>query len=245
MANTYFQFKQFRIDQEQCAMKVCTDGCLQGAYAIAWLKKEWAHKGKCSQKILDIGTGTGLLSLMLAQELPWAVIDTVELDNGAYLQANKNVARSSWPGRIHIFHGDIRRHDAGGKYDFIICNPPFYDNDLKSKDDAINQAKHGITLNYDDLIEAVQKYLLPSGAVCIMLPPRQFAILEQIAVPTNLYAAQMMQVRHSPHSDIFRIIGILKREKTGPKKEEICIRAGNGQYTAAFTTLLKEFYLQF
>lgn len=245
MSNTYFQFKQFRVDQQHCAMKVCTDGCLQGAYAVSWIKKAGHYTKKGNYAVLDIGTGTGLLSLMLAQELPDAVIDAVEFDEGAYLQAVENVAASPWPERIRVLREDIRAFDSGKKYDFVICNPPFYDNDLKSKDENKNAAKHGITLNYHDLIDTLKDHLSSSGIACVMLPPKQFKTMEQIAMDENLYPMQIVQVRQSVHSGIFRIIGFLGRINSSRQDGELCIRKEKNENTDAFKNLLKDFYLNF
>lgn len=117
MPNTYFQFKQFRIDQDQTAMKVTTEACILGA---------WVDEQIPPQTVLDIGTGTGLLALMLAQKFPQAEIDAVEIDQGAFTQAHANFHSSPWPERLQVFHQRIQDFDPGKKYDLIISNPPFF-----------------------------------------------------------------------------------------------------------------------
>jgi tRNA1Val (adenine37-N6)-methyltransferase len=121
VANNYFQFKQFTIHQDRCAMKVTTDGCLFGA----WIAKQVDGNKLAVDNILDIGTGTGLLSLMIAQQSP-AKIDAIEIDKETYEQAKENVAASPWAERINIIHGDAKQLPASQQYDVIVSNPPFY-----------------------------------------------------------------------------------------------------------------------
>jgi tRNA1Val (adenine37-N6)-methyltransferase len=123
MSNSYFQFKQFIIHQDRCAMKVTTDGCLFGSLSPTLIKEERVIN------VLDIGTGTGLLSLMLAQAKHNAYIDAIEIDKDAFEQACQNVEVSPWGGRIKVFHADARDNEFPHKYDLIISNPPFYEKD--------------------------------------------------------------------------------------------------------------------
>src|SRR4051812_24083842 len=117
MSNNYFQFKEFVIQQEHCAMKVCTDSCLFGAWASAWANNK--------KRILDIGAGTGLLMLMLAQNSS-AIIDGIEIEPGCYRQLSTNVTSSPWADRLHAIENDVRQFQFKEKYDFIISNPPFF-----------------------------------------------------------------------------------------------------------------------
>ena len=145
--NTWFQFKQFTIHQEKTAMKVCTDACLFGA----WVANKIELNEINADNILDIGCGTGLLSLMLAQKTK-AQIDAVEIDKNAFEQAKENINLTEWKEQINIHHGSIIDFKSNKKYDLIICNPPFYENQLKSVDSARNKAMHATTLSYKDLI---------------------------------------------------------------------------------------------
>lgn len=241
MANTFFRFKKFQVDQEDCAMKVCTDACIQGAFAVKWLEDQGLDKGE----ILDVGTGTGLLTLMLAQALPAATADAVELDKMAFHQADRNFKNSDWAHRIHIFHKDVREWDTGKHYDFIICNPPFYENDLKSNDDFKNRAKHTVSLHYTDIVKVMDQFLKASGAGCIMLPPRQFKSFISIAARYDLYPAVTLEVKQSESAGIFRIICIFKKDPTMAEQEAISIRDNGNEYTESFRKLLKDFYLHF
>ena len=129
MSNSYFQFKQFIIHQDRCAMKVTTDACLFGA----WVAEEDKSEKIITKNVLDIGTGTGLLSLMYAQKNSLANIDAIEIDEDAYIQAKENVAASPFAERINIIHDDIKRFTFSKKYDCIISNPPFYEKEIRSR----------------------------------------------------------------------------------------------------------------
>lgn len=133
MANSYFQFKEFTVRQERASMKVCTDACLFGAYAANQLI--FINPAEC----LDIGTGTGLLSLMLAQKIP-ANIDAVEIEYASYSQAKGNFEHSPWREQLNVFHTDINQFQSEKKYNCIISNPPFFEKDLKSEDEKKNAA---------------------------------------------------------------------------------------------------------
>ena len=138
MANTYFQFRQFIIHQDRCAMKVTTDACLFGA----WVANQIKNTGSEFSTALDIGTGTGLLSLMVSQKNDLK-IDTIEIEDDAFEQLKENIADSPWKDRINLFHNDVRNFIFNQQYDVIFSNPPFYENELKSDDAKRNLALHG------------------------------------------------------------------------------------------------------
>ena len=144
-------------------MKVCTDACLFGAYVADQVKT------KAANNILDIGTGTGLLSLMLAQRVP-ALIDAVEIDEAAYQQAKENFEQSPWKERLFAFNTDVTKFETEKKYDCIISNPPFFENDLKSNDSNKNNAKHDTSLSLDKLLQVVKKLLNDDGIFAVLLP---------------------------------------------------------------------------
>jgi tRNA1Val (adenine37-N6)-methyltransferase len=243
LSNTYFQFKQFRIEQAHCAMKVCTDACIQGAYTVARLKREKSQRDQKGRRILDIGTGTGLLALMLAQEVPGARIDAIEMDDMAYRQARENFENSSWTRFLRIFHGDIRTFHLHDQYDFIICNPPFYENDLKSGHLRKDQAKHGAALGYVELMKVIAKNLLRDGSFCVMLPPRQFEVFSKGIAEQGFYPQERLNVRHTTAHEVFRIIGYFKRTAQDLKTEELSIKDEGHEYTVAFKSLLQKYYL--
>ncbi|HUS02889.1 MAG TPA: methyltransferase, partial [Chitinophagaceae bacterium] len=154
MANDYFQFKEFIIQQDKCSMKVCTDACLLGS-----LLPVTSKNAEPINRVLDIGTGTGLLSLMYAQRNIHAVIDAVEIEEDSFKQANENFIRSKWNDRIKIFYTDIRKFAPAKKYDLIITNPPFYENELLSTEKNKNIAKHDEGLTFRDLTGIITKHL--------------------------------------------------------------------------------------
>ncbi|MCH2023073.1 MAG: methyltransferase [Saprospiraceae bacterium] len=163
MAN--FKFKQFEIQQDRCAMKIGTDGVLLGA---------WANVAQASS-ILDIGTGTGILSLMAAQRNHNAVIDALEIEEKAFEQASLNIQNSPWKERITVYHRSVQNHkdiDTYNYYDCIICNPPFYNIDTKShiKDKARNIARNSKTLSFDALLECTKNLLEVKGSLSLILP---------------------------------------------------------------------------
>lgn len=240
MANQYFRFKQFTVYQDACAMKVCTDACLQGASTAAYLLA--GQPGV--RRILDIGTGTGLLSLMLAQQLPDAIITGIELDKAAAGQARSNFAASPWNERLHVIETDAREVVADGQYDFIITNPPFYESDLKSSNHLRNQAMHATTLDYSNLLQVIDGQLKQGGAFSVLLPYRPFGEFTTLANAAGFYLQEVIHVKQSERHDYFRSIGIFSREKHEPKVASMAIReADQKTYTPAFVSLLQAYYL--
>ena len=164
MANSWFKFKQFTIHQNDTAMKVGTDGVLLGA---------WTKIKTDTQNILDIGTGTGLIALMLAQKtLSSSQIDAVELDQLAYQQAKENFKLSNWSQKLQAINQSIQEFtiNTSKKYDLIISNPPFFRNSFASKNTQRQIARHTDSLSYDDLLYSVKKILLDDGIFQLSFP---------------------------------------------------------------------------
>ncbi|TAN15907.1 MAG: methyltransferase domain-containing protein [Chitinophagaceae bacterium] len=239
LSNTYFQFKQFRIEQSRCSMKVCTDACVQGAYAADWL----TQSNKDMKRILDIGTGTGLLALMLAQKNPSVHFDAIELNQQAYLQAKENFIRSPWSGNISVVQGDIKTAEIHPRYDFIICNPPFYENEMKSDKPHKNQSKHSSALSHRELRDSITRYLTENGTACIMLPRKQFDWFNQLMVNDNFSVRYLLRVRQTPAHPCFRMIGFFNKNITSTVTEELCICQTDQEYSREFKALLKDYYL--
>ncbi len=235
MSNPFFRFKQFTIRQENCAMKVGTDACLFGAYMARELKD-------LEGKILDIGTGTGLLSLVLAQESA-AEIDAIELDDASYLQAKDNMEASPWWRRLHVYHADIITFPASNRYDHIISNPPFYENDLRSGDAAKNSAKHESSLTLLQLLKAIHDHLKEDGSFSVLLPDHRVTYFEQEAEAFGFHVNTRTRVRHSEAHAHSRGILIFSKNKIPLKEDVLVIRDDNGNYTAAFRDLLGAYYL--
>jgi tRNA1Val (adenine37-N6)-methyltransferase len=233
MANDYFEFKQFRIDQDRCAMKVTTDACILGAYAPA----------KESKRILDIGTGTGLLALMLAQRTQ-GIIDVIENDESSFLQAKENVLQSPWHDRINVIHCDLRDFDPEKKHDFIICNPPFFENHLRSASIQKNQAKHDLSLDYATLLDSVTRLLDPSGFFTVLLPYNQSQSFVRSAEVRKLHISKQLLIRNRPDKSFIRMVMIFSFLPSIKIETEILsIKNESGEYSDFFHRLLKDFYL--
>ncbi|NML21839.1 methyltransferase [Pseudoflavitalea sp. G-6-1-2] len=235
MANGYFQFKQFTVNQDQCAMKVCTDACIFGAW--------FAAKTADYTTVLDIGAGTGLLSLMFAQKSN-SEIHGIELDLGAYKQLKGNVQGSIWKDRITVFPGDARSYSFPIKYDFIITNPPFFENDLASASEGEQLAKHSKQLTLEELIGVISRNLEPHGAFGILLPYHRWEYFHQLATANGFSLVENLLVKQTPKHDYFRSILHYSRvnDQFNPAFE-LTIKGADNEYTKEFTELLKDYYL--
>jgi tRNA1Val (adenine37-N6)-methyltransferase len=238
VANDYFQFKQFVVRQDKCAMKVCTDSCLFGAYLA--LEK--------AEEVLDIGTGTGLLALMVAQRSQ-ARIDAVEIDPQAAQQARENVAASPWAGRIRVFPQSLQDFALTNhqRYDLILSNPPFFESSLRSPVATRTMARHTTGLHWDEILRFGEQFLRPGGSVWILLPPAESALLAALALGRGWHLAHRLQVytREGKGAKCIRWVQELKREQALFSESQLSIRTAEERYTAAFASLLREFYLIF
>jgi tRNA1Val (adenine37-N6)-methyltransferase len=234
MANTHFTFKQFTIHQDQTAMKVTTDACILGAYADV----------QGAKTMLDIGTGTGLLSLMLAQR-SHASIETIEINESAYNQALINANESIFKNKITVYHTSIQNYIAEKRYDLIISNPPFFQNYLKSETESRNNSLHTDTLSFEDLLSSVLRLLSPNGTFVVLLPMYESSIFEQLAISEELYPQKKLTIHHRKGSKILRIITTFGRIKKEIINEELIIKNPEESYTPDFQALLKDYYLAF
>lgn len=234
MANDYFKFKKFTVFQSDCAMKVCTDACLFGAI----LPKEF--ESNC--KALDIGSGTGLLSLMFTQNNPTCKIDAVEIDELATIQCKQNVELSSWQENINVHHSDIKAFQSNTKYDCIFSNPPFYSSDLKGNDDKKNVAKHHVTLKFSELLNSVKQLLKINGIFYVLIP---FSLEEEFikkATDVELFPLNITRVKQTNLHNYFRSIICFTDKPQQISEAEISIKVNN-EYSAEFKALLQDFYL--
>ncbi len=236
MPKNSFTFKQFTINQDRCAMKVCTDACILGA----------STEVENVNRILDIGTGTGLLSLMLAQRTN-AQIDAVEIDEDAYQQAFMNVKVSEFAEKIEVHHQRIQDFESTENYDLIISNPPFYQQSLKSSDAKANKALHAVELSFDDLIDSVLRLLSIDGKFVVLLPPFEIEKLIRIAQKKGLYLSKKMSIRHDESKPVFRVIATFLTKKIYDLEEKsLTIHNEDGKtYSNEFRDLLKDYYLIF
>ncbi|MCC2545073.1 methyltransferase [Hymenobacter sp. BT175] len=240
MPNPYFQFKQFLVRQDGCAMKVCTDACVLGAAADL----------TGATRILDVGTGTGLLALMAAQRTAGATIEAVELDVKAAGQAADNVGASPWGNRIRVHAQSLQEFAATfpPPFDHILCNPPFFRNSLRSPDAARTTARHTApdTLSFAELAGFAQAFLLPAGRLTVLLPPPEMAHFEQDAAATGLYPLTRLVLQHSPTTKPLRHITAFGRQQHPCQQTTLPVyEAGAPVYSPAFRKLLQDFYLAF
>jgi len=236
MSNTYFQFKEFIIHQDQCAMKVCTDACILGAW--------FGGKIPSYSLALDIGSGTGLLMLMLAQQHK-GEIRGIELDLAAFRQLKENIGQSKWKERLKVFPGDVRNFGFPEKFDFIITNPPFYEGDLAAATVAANLARHSRELTLVELLAVIDRNLEDGGSFGILLPYHRVAEFTQLAAGHSFHLREQLLVRQTPQHDPFRgILHFSRHKERSVPESELVIRDGAGQYTEEFVELMRAYYLK-
>ena len=191
---SYFQFKEFTIHQDKCAMKVCTDACILGAWVANTIE------ASSIKNILDIGCGTGLLSLMLAQKIE-ASIEAIEINLDAANQATENISNSPWSENIQVIHTSLQNFISSKKYDLIISNPPFYEDDLRSGDEHKNAAKHDTALKLVELILFVKDHLADKGIFAVLLPFQRVNYFEKRVNEYGLFIQEKLLIKQSPQHD--------------------------------------------
>lgn len=237
MANDYFKFKRFTVYQNKCAMKVGTDGTLLGAWAQA-------PSGTCS--ILDIGTGTGLIALMMAQRYPQASIDGVDIDHSAVIQAKDNVMASPFSDRISIYEADISHFNENSTtYDAIVCNPPFFTDDLVCPDNQRAIARHTVTLGYHDLINSVKRLLSENGFFSVIIPTNNRSLFESEALMEGLNISRICNVKTNLHKEPKRCL-IEFTKITGIERIDSCetIESMPGIRSEWYQRLTQDFYIK-
>lgn len=236
MANTYFQFKQFRVEQDRCAMKVCTDSCVFGAYINV----------SGAKRILDIGAGTGLLSLQVAQRSE-ARIDAVEINPEAQAQATENFSASPWANRLILHSLSLQQFAAQPQpvYDVIFSNPPFFLASLKSEIAAKNTAKHTGDLFFEDILHFTQQHLSPEGRLYLLLPPAEALYFEKAAVKLGLYLSETVAVYTYVGGKCIRHIQTFTKapDEALVTKQLFIRKEDKTTYTPEFVELLQPYYL--
>ena len=218
-----FQFKQFTIYQDLCAMKVGTDGVLLGA---------WANGGK---RILDAGTGTGIIALMMAQRYPNAVVTAIDVDEGAAKQAQQNVAQSPFAQQITVLHNTLQEHQ--GEYDAIISNPPFFIDSLAAPDEQRNVARHTQTLTYTELMQAAWRLLSDEGELSVVVPFDYRKRMEDEAIFVGFFPSKVCAVKTTERKPAKRYLLSFKKHPCRCEQEQLTI--GSERYQELTT----EFYL--
>jgi tRNA1Val (adenine37-N6)-methyltransferase len=236
MPNDYFQFKQFTIHQERCALKVGTDGVLLGA----WTKYDGA------KRILDIGTGTGVLALIAAQRNSSATIDAVEIDDASAEQASENAVASLWADRVRVHRMDVRRMRVSELYDLIICNPPFYAGEMDSPDERKGLAKHSGELTFEELIDATDRLLNDDGRASLIVPKNRETELLNVAEVKGLHPSRRCSVRYLAHRPPKRVLLELRRGPQQAEEDELTVEMNaGGDFSPRYRELMADLLLKF
>lgn len=239
MPNPYFQFKQFTVQQAVNAMKVTTDACILGALANEWVRTH----GSLFVRGLDVGAGTGLLSLMLAQDTPLKM-DAVEIDFQAAAECAANVLESPFADRIMVHAVPIEDFPVVREaYDIIICNPPFFKSSLPSPDAGINRARHEDGLSINHLLKEINVRLQEQGIAFVLMPANRDEAFRASATQENLHIDTSWYVQHTDHHKPFRVIYQLRKDEAVEIKRTLIIRDNHNAYTNVMYGLMEPFYL--
>jgi tRNA1Val (adenine37-N6)-methyltransferase len=238
--NKPFYFKEFTIDQDKTAMKVGTDAVLLGA---------WCSLETCPDTILDVGSGTGLVSLMLAQRSDAETIDAVEIDPNAYEQSVSNFEKSDWSDRLFCYHcsyqdfsEEMKEEDE--EYDLIISNPPFYNDNFETNDTSRNTARFTSALSFKELLESTSKILSDSGVFTIIIPFKEEVTFVSLAGKYKLFLNRVCRVRGTDNSETKRSMLEFSFHLKELEETTIVIEKGRHEYTKEYVSLTKDFYLK-
>jgi len=237
MAALPFKFKQFTVVQDKCAMKIGTDGVLLGA---------WTSIKQQPFSILDIGSGTGVISLMLAQRCHAELIDAIEIDDDAYEQCTENFENSSWNDRLFCYHASLEEfvEEIDDKYDLIVSNPPFYSDDYKSDNAQRDIARFQDALPFEYLIESVTQLLSESGVFSVIIPFKEEETFIGLAKDFDLFNNRITRVKGNPDSEIKRSLLEFSFTKDKVETNELIIETERHQFTQDYINLTKDFYLK-
>jgi tRNA1Val (adenine37-N6)-methyltransferase len=233
-----FKFKKFSVEQDRTAMKIGTDGVLLGA---------WAPIENNPNCVLDIGTGTGIIALMLAQRTGASQIDALEIDENAYEQATDNFENSPWNDRLFCFHAGLDEfvEEPEDEYDAIVCNPPFYSEDYKSGSEKRDLARFQDAMPFEDLIEAAALLLSENGIFSVIIPFKEEANFLLLSEQYELFPLKITRVKGTPTSEIKRSLLAFSRKKTSNfPVDDLIIESSRHIYTQEYITLTKDFYLK-
>ncbi len=233
-----FEFKQFSVEQDRCAMKIGTDGVLLGA---------WAPIENNPFSILDIGAGTGIIALMLAQRSNADQIDALEIDENAYEQAVDNFENSPWSDRLFCYHAGLDEfmEEPEEEYDIIVSNPPFYTEDYKTDNEQRDLARFADALPFEDLIEAADLLLSENGVLAVIIPFKEEDAFMALANDYELYPSKITRVKGTPTTETKRsLLAFSRNKKTDFPIDELIIETARHQYTEKYIALTKDFYLK-
>ncbi len=232
-----FTFKQFSVNQERCAMKIGTDGVLLGA---------WTPLINNPFNVLDIGAGTGILSIMLAQRSNAEQIDAIEIDEDAYEQCVENFEASPWGDKLFCFHAGLDEFvdEPEDEYDLIISNPPFYTDDYKSDNTSRDLARFEDALPFEELIEAAALLLSDNGIFSVIIPFKEEEQFVSLCKELDLFPLKITRVKGTSTSEIKRSLLAFCRMEQTPLIDELVIEISRHNYTPEYIELTKEFYLK-
>ncbi|MFB9109179.1 tRNA1(Val) (adenine(37)-N6)-methyltransferase [Flavobacterium gyeonganense] len=233
-----FSFKQFSVKQDKTAMKVGTDGVLLGA---------WTPVNHNPFSVLDIGAGTGIIALMLAQRTNAQQIDALEIDEDAYEQAVENFENSPWGDRLFCFHAGLDEfiEEPEDEYDLIISNPPFYSEDYKTENEQRDLARFQDAMPFEELIEAADLLLSENGIFAVILPFKEEKNFIVLAKEAELYPTKITRVKGNPTSEIKRsLLAFSRNENPETEIDELIIETDRHLYTKDYIELTKDFYLK-
>ncbi|MFH6998146.1 tRNA1(Val) (adenine(37)-N6)-methyltransferase [Flavobacterium sp. FlaQc-57] len=233
-----FTFKQFSVQQDKTAMKVGTDGVLLGA---------WAPVNHNTHSVLDIGAGTGIIALMLAQRTHAEQIDALEIDEDAYEQAVGNFENSPWGDRLFCFHAGLDEFidEPEDEYDLIVSNPPFYAEDYKTENEQRDLARFQDAMPFEELVEAADLLLSENGIFALILPFKEEEKFIALAKESELYPIKITRVKGTPKSEIKRsLLAFSRNEISEIEIDELTIEIDRHIYTPEYIELTKDFYLK-
>lgn len=235
--NKPFQFKQFTIEQDRCAMQIGTDGVLLGA---------WVSIENNPFSILDIGAGTGVIALQLAQRSDAEMIDALEVDDNAYEQCVDNFENSPWGDRLFCYHASLGEfiEEIEDKYHLIVSNPPFYSEDYKTSDESRDLARFNDSLPFDELIFSASQLLSEEGIFAVVIPRKEEEGFLKLAEQENLFPNRICRVKGNETSQEKRSLIAFSFEKSTPKIENLTIETSRHKYTEEYISLVNEFYLK-
>ena len=230
-----FRFKSFSIKQEQSAMKVGTDGVLLGV---------WTMPSSYPHQILDIGTGTGLVAIMLAQRFTRSQIHAIDIEQASAEEAQFNAQSSPWSERLNIVHCALQDYNPSNKYDLIVSNPPYFRNTTQSQDQARANARNNDSLNLEYLVEKSYELINENGELSFIVPSNEFETIQSIAEKFNFYINKLCWVRGNHQSPIKRLLIALSKNKEILEEKNLTIENSRHNYTEDYKNLCQDFYLK-
>lgn len=237
MANNPFKFKDFIVEQDRCAMKIGTDGVLFGA---------WVDIAEHVNSILDIGTGTGLIALQLAQRSDAELIDALEIEPQAYEQAVDNFENSPWADRLFCYHASFQHFSSeiDEKYDLVVSNPPYYTDTFKELDEKRALARHSKSLSFDELLAGITKILSDKGTAAFIIPFKEEKVFLELALKNGLHPQKISRYRGNKKSELKRSMIQLTFEKSKLMIDEFFLEHSRHNYSDEYKRIVQDFYIK-